>query len=1021
LSIWEKGKGQMPGIATKTLIEKDKTFCIFGFNLISVKSFKGSANPENIMAVHRRNLSRFLSMFKETDRKILLAIRSIVIPYQSNQEGGHIKITLIVKFQCKGREKDYQTEAEKLCSATKMMLRSNFDYYTWSEIGDPNELDSLLNPINWDDAFLGEIRRKQENVILDISANSDPLGFAKSNQHSQNKANPNSINFIHPFSPYARGLEQLFHNLIQGSQIIVLTSMIEPTALSEADKKFLQDQIAYAEGYMPQKTSSVRVFENRAKSMSRELLKQYLMLNESCFFLTFTIGATQPIDPMILESIGVSITEPFGFYQRNDDTFQFIGGHNVYIPEPGSALKNSQRRMAFLSHHVDGSICAPDEQSHLKFLFDNVEATNMFYLPINIYLDLPGLDSHQKIERSIPHAVAALNTGSRPTIRLGTNQYFGFQQDVQILDEARQQHTYIVGQTGTGKTTLLKTMVQADLKSGKGLAVIDPHGEMYQDLLCMIPENRQKDVVLLDPSDREFPVGFNLLEVGNEEEREYIIKEMRAILKRYISEYFVLNSGEYYGPVFWQHVQNNMLLATSDIENPSTIIEFLNIFQSEGFWKRWLPLKWTNPILTNWIEEGLPNTRYNRTNNDGARMGDYFSSKFLDFVNDPRLAMIFAQPYSTIDFDEIITKNKILLVNLSKGLLGEASSSMLGMILMAKLNIAFMNRRKLAGNGSKLPPFYLYVDEFQSIATENFSILLAEARKFGLGLVLANQYIRQITDYKIRDAIFGNVATIIAFRLGIDDAQIIESQFLPEFNFRDLCNLPNYSAVMRTNIDGKRTSPCNLQTVLPEISQQNNHKEKIVQYSREQYGMPKDLAQKFFTSASSKKRIDVNRTYWEKEDTPSEQLIRNIDIKTLLGISHFSQENQDKVLDRIEKEILDHLVYWLIYRINFSKHQTSKILGEIKNSNSRILEDIQGSIDRFFKPQLGSKANDIIGVTNAIVKDRIMANEDLIKMYSDEEDRPERLKDLNELILHEKWKDATEVIQETLMLYNKSD
>ncbi len=382
------------------------------------------------------------------------------------------------------------------------------------------------------------------------------------------------------------------------------------------------------------------------------------------------------------------------------------------------------------------------------------------------------------------------------------------------------------------------------MESGNGLAVIDPHGEFYKDLLSIVPLNRKDDVVLIDPSDFQYPVGLNLLEVRDGEERDLVVKELRAIFKRYIREFFEISSGEYYGPVFFQHVQSNLLLAMSDIENPGTIIEFFNIFMETDFWRRWLPLKWTNQQLTNWTDVVLPKTDYNAINrSDGSRYGDYFAAKFMDFVNDTRINNIFGQPRSTIDIEKAVRDNKIILINLSKGLLGEANSTLLGMILLAKITATLMARAKDISLDKKVTPFYLYVDEFQNIASENFSILLAEARKFGLGLILANQYLSQISDHKIRDSILGNVGTMISFRLGLEDAQILESQFLPSFSKENLCNLPNYNAVMRTNVDGERVVPTTFKTIRPNIPTNVTSADSLREGSRKKYGTPRPLAE----------------------------------------------------------------------------------------------------------------------------------------------------------------------------------
>jgi len=277
-----------------------------------------------------------------------------------------------------------------------------------------------------------------------------------------------------------------------------------------------------------------------------------------------------------------------------------------------------------------------------------------------------------------------------------------------------------------------------------------------------------------------------------------------------------------------------------------------------------LPLKWTNQQLTNWTDVILPNTDYNAINrSDGGRYGDYFASKFIDFVNDSRINNIFGQPRSTVDIEKAVRENKIILINLSKGLLGEANSTLLGMILLAKITATLMARAKDISLDKKVAPFYLYVDEFQNIASENFSILLAEARKFGLGLVLANQYLSQISDNKIRNSILGNVGTMISFRLGLDDAKILESQFLPSFNGDDLCNLPNYNAVMRTNVDGERIVPTIFKTIKPSFPPNVASAEHLRQNSRQKYGTPKPLAEeivKYSLATPRSMPIDISET-----------------------------------------------------------------------------------------------------------------------------------------------------------------
>jgi hypothetical protein len=411
-------------------------------------------------------------------------------------------------------------------------------------------------------------------------------------------------------------------------------------------------------------------------------------------------------------------------------------------------------------------------------------------------------------------------------------------EQVFLTERDRRQHVYIVGQTGTGKTTLLKTMIVADMVAGKGLAVIDPHGDLFDELLTHIPKERINDVVILDPTDMEYPVGLNMLECPNEEMRHFVVREMRAIMERLIRDQYEHAAAEVAGPAFYQHMQMNMLLAMSNPDDPGTLLEFYEIFQHEDYWRRWVPLRWTEPQLERWTKQNLPNIDYTKRYNDTMTWGEYLSSKFDDFVFDPKLRLIFGQKRSTIDLRRIMDEGKILLVNLAKGELTEANARFLGMVLMAKVMAAAMSRAELPVERRRM--FYLYVDEFQSLATQSFVLLLSEARKFGLGLILANQFLSQIKDERIVQAIFGNVGTLISFRVGQADAQLLEPLFAPFFDRFDLSNLPNWHACVKTTVGGQVVTPFTLRTTLkfattpdPQIAEQaRNH-------SRKQYGRPR--------------------------------------------------------------------------------------------------------------------------------------------------------------------------------------
>lgn len=837
----------MQNFALKKLVENGNTYGIFGLRIASLKSRRGYDGLGGLLASHQRQMSNFINTLYNHHRTISFTIRTIIDPQGSAERLGQLEIALLIRFLWEEKYGLLNAHAQVLHKNIKTLLGGTFSDYIWQTITDQDALEYLIMPFGDFEPEIAEVRRRENRVLLDTIVPPRSMGFSDElDRHTPTK-DPEGVYYIHPYSPALGGFELLLKTLMQGHQKLVLSATISPTVLQNDEVEFLEGQISYCEGYRKPRTASVRIQRNRAVDLGQGLLRQYLLLQDAPYYMTFSVGSDEEIDSMLLEFIGLAITEPIGQgIPARDPTSSFsfhVGGYDIVYPLTDEDYKIARDNMATLAQNPWNRTHVHPEMSRFRFLFDGNEAASAFYFPINTAENLPGIETHHLDEFPIPRAMLKLTADEGSAMRLGVNHYFGFEQDVLVTESSRKQHAYIVGQTGTGKTTLMKTMILSDMKAGKGLCVIDPHGELYHELVGLIPEERKDDVVLFDPSDTEYPVGFNLLEFSNNDERVMIIKEMRAILKRYIMEYFQFSSGDFAGAVFFQHMQNNMMLVSSDFDKPGTILELNNIYTQRDYWKRYLPLKWDNYVLKNWVENYLPNTDYFTQTRDGGVIGDYYSSKLVDFVNDPRIALIFGQNFSTVKFKEVIGNNKILLINLSKGLLGEANASMLGMMLMAKLNTTFMERLKNLGADEKPETFYLYVDEFQSIATENFSILLAESRKFGMGLVLANQFLSQINRLRILDAIFGNVGTLISFRLGLEDAQIMGSQFMPDFTVQDLCNLPNYYAVMRANIDGQRTDPCTIKTVLPPENEKYVKREEVVALSRQKYATPKAEAE----------------------------------------------------------------------------------------------------------------------------------------------------------------------------------
>lgn len=993
----------MSNIAVSSKYVEEGIECFFGFKLTSLKAKAQSAAPEDQIQAHHLALSRFINLLYDPNRDITYCLRYLIKPDLQFFSMGRIEIALLIKIVLNKSGSNPTSEVAQLAGVLKPLLGSSFREYFWKQIDDDTELQEFLNPFDWEKGHFAEIRRREENIFLESLIPQRQLGFMSADNKVSGETS-RAISYVHPYVTPLSGFSRILKALLQGSSISVLTTLLKPTVLSENEKDFLSSQISYCEGSTKDADSAMRIQKNRADILSHTLLSQYLTLQDAPFYLTFTVASETLLDRITLEMIGLGITEPIGQVGNASNYTLHYGGYDVEVPQSQSEQAILIKNMRSLSQGPWPEGPIGKDSPRLRYLFDGKEAVSAFNLPINIEDNLPGINTHFIEEQALPREMLEPLKKPKGSILIGHNHFLGFEQKLMISESTRRQHTYIIGQTGTGKTTLMKTMILSDMNAGNGLAVIDPHGELYDDLLALIPESRKDDVVLLNPSDTQYPVGFNLLQVKHDDEREAVIKEFRAILKRYVFEYYAITDGAYAGPVFFQHIQNNLLLASSDINNPGTILEANNIFLKPEYYKRWLPLKWQNHILQEWVTNSLPTINYQARMNDGGMFSDYFAGKLTDFTNDSRVSLFFGQPYSTINIADIIENKKILLINLSKGLLGEANASLLGMILMAKFSTAFMERRKYLEEGKKLTPFYLYVDEFQNIATENFSILLSEARKFGLGLILANQFISQVREKNIREAIFGNVGTLISFRLGIDDAYIMESQFLPHFNSQDICNLPNYNAIIRTNIEGKRTMPCSFQTILPEYSEHYCDKKEVIALSRNKYGIPRNLAEYLVEISLAPERLSKSEFFFEKEETlPSEMLLNN-DLALPLSVLcqspkgfHFIMEN---LYDRIKAQIIHHLYYEKFIPAD----EVALILNRM---NQKTSEEFHADKFGFLTYAAGGNSDylhSFIGIANGIIRQILIKRiEVLSQMLKNEKEDPLVLK-IMELFTEEKWR-----------------
>lgn len=453
------------------------------------------------------------------------------------------------------------------------------------------------------------------------------------------------------------------------------------------------------------------------------------------------------------------------------------------------------------------------------------EMASLWHLPLP-GIEVPNINWLQA--RRLPPPVNIPQEG----IILGENIYRGQQTLVRIKDKDRQRHMYVIGMTGTGKSWLMSYMAIQDIVNGKGVCIVDPHGSFIDDIMPYIPESRLDDVVLFDPSDLERPIGLNMLEAKSDYEMDMAAQEMINIF------YKLLPDPAMAGPMFEHYMRNALLALMADRDNPGTLVELARIFTDEEFRKE--KLKYVKDILVKdfWEREYTASQK----GSTGADMLSYVISKTGRFVENELMRNIIGQAHSGINFRQVMNEGKILLMNLSKGKIGETNSNLLGLIAVSKIQMAAMARAGMAED--QRLDFYLYIDEFQNFITDSISIILAEARKYKLNLIMAHQYISQLVqngDSRIRDAVFGNVGTIASYRVGVDDAETIAKQLGDRVTESDVMNVDKFHVYLRLLIDNSASEAFNMH-VFPftEHFQGDNHRaEKIRELSRLKYGKNK--------------------------------------------------------------------------------------------------------------------------------------------------------------------------------------
>lgn len=458
-----------------------------------------------------------------------------------------------------------------------------------------------------------------------------------------------------------------------------------------------------------------------------------------------------------------------------------------------------------------------------SFVLNTEEIATIYHLP-NITVTTPNI-YWVRSKRLEPPSDLPDDTVENVSI-LGKTNFRGSNSNFGIKPLDRRRHLYIIGKTGMGKSTLLENMIFSDIQAGRGLAVVDPHGDLAEAVINFVPANRTNDVIVFDPSDRDFPVSFNMLENVDPSLNTIVCSGLIGIFKKIYAESW--------GPRL-EHILRNTILSLLEYPNTS-ILGIPRILQDEDFRKKVIS-KISDPIV-----HGFWTKEFNKL--DQRQRIEAISpilNKVGQFLSSPIIRNILGQTKSSLDLRFAMDKKKIVIINLSKGKIGEDNSALLGAMIITKFQIDAMSRANIPEKDRT--DFYLYVDEFQNFATDSFATILSEARKYKLNLTMANQYIAQMPE-EVKDAVFGNVGSILTFQVGFDDAEYISQQFGEEVLPSDLVSLSKYSAYSRLLIDGMPSTTFSFETLPPPSYEfEEGRREKVIKLSRERYAKPRDVVE----------------------------------------------------------------------------------------------------------------------------------------------------------------------------------
>lgn len=753
--------------------------------------------------------TQILGTFRDMTVDVCFGLRIICHPYPTIPERGTITIALLVQVNAQDAQTCEQQAHQVYRDLMASMPLAQDNIYVFEPVVDEEELQSLLTP--FEPAHISEIVRHENDPTDD------------------------GLYSVTPFTPGTLDMHNLLWALLRQSQPTMVSIHLKPSHVYTWDQNLAAAAAILTPGLkdsnsIESENLRLEIAEKNMKHMRKRQTHHARMdYLRYAFVLRVNVVGSQGTSRLLPHIAAATFMGPLR--DKSDS-----GGYEIMQAAQGSDWEIAQHNLERIDVAHWGYSTVPLQQCKLRYAVGEKEAAHMFRFPIPHRNGVPGMRLLEGRSVSPPVGMAKSGTVLGVSTARAANT---MPMRVVISNADRRRHMYVVGKTGTGKSTLLASMLIQDIAAGKTVCLVDPHGDLVEQVLLRIPEYRMDDVIYINPSDESFPIGLNILNPQNDVDKSKIANNFIGMLQRLYDPH----NQAVVGPIF-QSMVRNALLAVMDIEG-SSLADVYQIMTNIEYIKKFLP-QIKDPVIKDfWDQEIKRSDQY--SSKWRAEITPYLTSKFSRFVEDPVLRRIVSQSRNSINWFDAIQSRKIILINLAKGHVGAETSQFLGLLILSEVLEAIFRRGNLPE--SHRSDMSIVIDEVQNYSTPLLSTIISEGRKFGVSLTIANQFLHQL-DGGLREAVFGNVGTIAAMRVGVDDAAILARELYPVFSIDDLTNLPRFTTALKLLVNGMATRPFTMRTRLPTEEAHPDRAERIRQMSRERYGTPialveQEMAQRF--------------------------------------------------------------------------------------------------------------------------------------------------------------------------------